>query len=278
MKHVKTHIDEFLKGELSGADRAHVTAHLESCAECREYADWVKELNRAAAGARIEPPEHLVDELHTRLLALPAKLSEGELRTRTGRSAEPMVTRLPSWLTGPAPLLRVAALILIGIFIGYGFWGGPARRERTGGAGEVAEAPALQRRVAETAAAPREAAVGDLEARVQKLERALLATYFAKVEAAMTHFVTSATEGEISPPSPETTENILSMTASLKADCKTCGDSRMARLYGQIESILLEMDQLSRDRDLSGARYVATVIEEEGLLSTLQRLKVGLEE
>jgi hypothetical protein len=52
----------------------------------------------------------------------------------------------------------------------------------------------------------------------------------------------------------------------------------MVRLLGQIESVLMEMDRLSSERDLAGARRIATVIQQQGLLPALQRLKVGIDE
>ena len=126
--------------------------------------------------------------------------------------------------------------------------------------------------------ASQEPVISELRARVSDLEEALMVTYFARVEAAMSHFVISANKGELSPMPAETVESLFSVTASLKADCKSMNDSRMVRLFGQIELVLMEIDHLSREHDLTGARQVATVIEEEGLLSTLQRLKVSLEE
>ena len=278
MKHVKTHIDEYLRDELPRAEKERVASHLSGCAECREYADWIGRLNRMAANARVEPPEQLVEELRNDLLALPQKLAAGNITVRPVRLSAQRTISFPAWLASPAPLIRVAALVLIGMVIGYGFWGSPALRKAGSGAGDVTQAPKLARSATEVAAAGQEPAIDELKTRVEELERALLATYLAKVEAAMLHFVTGVAEGELSPLTPETSQNMLSITASLKADSKAMRDIRMARLFGQIESVLMEMDYMCRERDLPGARHVATVIEEEGLLSTLQRLKVGLEE
>ena len=281
MKHVETtYIDEYLRGELPRAQAERVAAHLKRCPRCRAFADWLGQLNRLAAQVRTEPPEPVVEELHRRLLGLPEQLATGEVIARPAPKPRQQLYRMSLWLRAPAPLLRVAAILLIGVFIGYGIWGRPALREPAIGTIEVAESesPELARPVADMASAPAEPATGQQEARIEELERALLATYFAKVEAAMLHFVTGATEGELAPLAPETTQNMLSLTARLKADCKASRDMRMIRLFGQIESVLMEMDHLSRERDLQGARHVASIIEEEGLLYTLQRFKVSLEE
>jgi len=281
MKHAETtYIDEYLRGELPRAEAERVAAHLKRCPQCRAFADWLGQLNRFAAQVRTEPPESVVEELHRHLLGLPEQLVTGEVIARPAPKPKQQLYRMSLWLRAPTPLLRAAAILLIGVVIGYGIWGRPARREPAIGTFEVAESesPELADRVADMASAPAERVTGQLEARIEELERAPLATYLAKVEAAMLHFVTGATEGELAPLALETTQNMLSLTARLKADCKASRDMRMIRLFGQIESILMEMDHLSRERDLQGARHVASIIEEEGLLSTLQRFKVGLEE
>ena len=281
MKHTETtYIDEYLRGELPRAQAERVAAHLKRCPQCRAFADWLGQLNQLAAQVRTEPSEPVVEELHRRLLGLPEQLATGEVIARPAPKPRQQLYRMSLWSRAPAPLLRVAAILFIGVFIGYGIWGRPARREPAIGTIEVAESesPELARSVADMASAPAEPATGQQEARIEDLERALLATYFAKVEAAMLHFVTGAAEGELAPLSPETTQNMLSLTARLKADCKASRDLRMIRLFGQIESVLMEMDHLSRERDLQGARYVASIIEEEGLLYTLQRVKASLEE
>jgi hypothetical protein len=64
----------------------------------------------------------------------------------------------------------------------------------------------------------------------------------------------------------------------LKAEHKTADDMRMARLLGQIESVLMEMQRLTEEHDMAGSRHVASLIEEQGLLTTIQRLKVGVED
>jgi len=122
------------------------------------------------------------------------------------------------------------------------------------------------------------ATLQDLEARVASLERNIEAAYFARVEAAMLRFVLDSSEGSVGTVRQEDTRDLLTLTANLKAGHKTSDDMRMARLLGQIESVLMEMDRLGRERDLAGSRHVASVIREQGLLTTLQRLKAGVEE
>jgi len=278
MKHVKTHIDQYLRHELSAVDQQRVDAHLTECAQCRDYADWITRLNHLTGEARIEPPQQVVDQLQMRLLTIPKKLTDGELTQQSLRRSPEKTSALPTWISSPSPLLRVAAILFMGAVIGYGFRESLVTRQPVSSSADIAEAPKSAGGGAAMEAVSQEPVVRELQARVQELENALKVTYFARVEAAMSHFVTSANKGELSPMPAETAERLLSVTASMKADCKSINDSRMVKLFGQIELVLMEIDQLSRERDLIGARQVATVIEEEGLLSTLQRLKVGLEE
>lgn len=278
MKHVKTHIDQYLRNELSAVDHRRVDTHLTECAECRKYADWISRLNRLAGEARIEPPQQVADQLRMRLLAIPEQMATGEITRQPLRRSQEKISALPSWISSPAPLLRVAAILLIGAVIGYGFRESIVTRQPVSLSTDTADAPKSARSGAAMEAASQESVISELQTRVSELESVLMITYFARVEAAMSHFVTSANKGELSPMPAGTAERLLSVTASLKADCKTMNDSRMVKLFGQIELVLMEIDHLNRERDLTGARQVATVIEEEGLLSTLQRLKVGLEE
>ncbi len=278
MKHVKTHIDQYLRNELSAVDHRKVDTHLAECAECRDYAGWISRLNHLVGEAGIEPPQQVVDQLQMRLLAIPERMSAGEITRQPLRRSPERTTVLPSWISSPALLLRVAAILLTGTVIGYGFRESLVTRQPVSLSTDMADAPKAAGRSAAMEAVSQEPVISELQARVRKLENALMVTYFARVEAAMSHFVTSANEGELSPMPAETTERMLSVTASLKADYKVMNNSRMVKLFGQIELVLMEIDQLSRELDLTGARQVAAVIEEEGLLSTLQRLKVGLEE
>ncbi len=278
MKHVKTHIDQYLRNELSAIDHRRVDAHITECAECRNYAGWISRLNRLAGEARIEPSQQVVDQLQMRLLAIPEQMAAGEITRQPLRRSHEKTSALPSWISSPAPLLRVAAILLTGAVIGYGFRESFVTRQPASMSTEIADAMKSARSGSEMEAVSQAPVISELQARVSELENALMITYYARVEAAMSHFVTSANKGELSPMPAETAERLLSVTASLKADCKAMNDSRMVKLFGQIELVLMEIDHLSRERDLTGARQVATVIEEEGLLSTLQRLKVGLEE
>lgn len=278
MKHVKTHIDQYLRNELSAVDHRRVDAHITECAECRNYAGWISRLNRLAGEARIEPSQQVVDQLQMRLLAIPEQMAAGEITRQPLRRSHEKTSALPSWISSPAPLLRVAAILLTGAVIGYGFRESLVTRQPVSMSTEIADAMKSARSGSAMEAVSPAPVISELQTRVSELENALMITYFARVEAAMSHFVTSANKGELSPMPAETAERLLSVTASLKADCKVVNDSRMVKLFGQIELVLMEIDHLSRERDLTGARQVATIIEEEGLLSTLQRLKVGLEE
>lgn len=278
MKHVKTHIDQYLRNELSAVDHRRVDAHITECAECRNYADWISRLNRLAGEARIEPSQQVVDQLQMRLLAIPEQMAAGEITRQPLRRSHEKTSALPSWISSPAPLLRVAAILLTGAVIGYGFRESLVTRQPVSMSTEIADAMKSARSGSAMEAVSPAPVISELQTRVSELENALMITYFARVEAAMSHFVTSANKGELSPMPAETAERLLSVTASLKADCKVVNDSRMVKLFGQIELVLMEIDHLSREQDLTGARQVATIIEEEGLLSTLQRLKVGLEE
>ncbi len=234
----------------------------------------------------MSPPGSVVRDMEARLLNLAGEMARGARPAPVSSGAGKRTLRLPIWLAAPSPLLRAAAVLIVGVLIGYGLWGPrratePVMREVPGvSARRAADMPDADAVAAAFAPAEEEQrqTLQDLEARIAALERTIQTTYFSKVEAAMLHFVTGAAEGMLTPVSEETTRNLLSVTADLKAERKSADDARMTRLLGQIESVLLEMDRLSRERDLSGARHVASVIEQQGLLSTLQRLKVGLEE
>ena len=54
--------------------------------------------------------------------------------------------------------------------------------------------------------------------------------------------------------------------------------TKTVNLFGQIEMVLTEIENVMVEENLGNARFIAGIIEEEGLLATLQRIKVGLEE
>jgi anti-sigma factor RsiW len=229
-------IDQYLRGELTAEEAARVAELLERSDSARAYAEWLEQLGSLTDQARIQPPESVVREMEARLLNLAQEMATGAGPVSEPGAAGRRTLRVPVWLAAPSPLLRAAAVLIVGVLIGYGLWGPQRATEPLG-----REAPGVSARKA--ADAPEADAVA-----------------------------------ASAPVSEETTRNLLSVAADLKAERKSADDVRMTRLLGQIESVLMEMDRLGRERDLSGARHVASVIEQQGLLSTLQRLKVGLEE
>jgi len=284
MKHVEIYMDEYLKGELSRAEAERIAAHLSGCAQCRSYSVWLKGLDTLADAARIEPPAEILAELEARLAALPGEIDSapGDILSEHERTT-PLV-RMPTWLAYPGPLLKTAAVLLLGIFVGYGIWGSSSQSSLdvepavTADFGRI-EAPGPAGSTPQVMQASlRGTSTEELEERIYALERTLLIKYLARVEATVTHFVSGASEGVIAALPAGTTHSLLAATANLKTDSKASGDTRMVNLFGQIESILTEIEKISAERDMGNARFIAGIIEEQGLLSTLQRLKVGLEE
>jgi len=259
--HVETHIDEYLRGELPAEKAAEVERHLASCDRCREHMAWMRTLGELAAEVRIQHPPEIVESLEARLLSLPERLRHEE---RPVRRRPETRTR---WLR---PALQAAALLLVGLGVGW-----LARGGSVPGSADPAAPPAL--RAQQTAAGTARSREVELQQRVQELEEALLSTYLTRVEAALMHFVDDAAAGRMLPGNAGTYQDLLSLTANLKADSRSRGEERLGRLYAQVESVLMEIERLCRERDLPGARHVADVIEEQGLLSTLQRMKVGVE-
>jgi anti-sigma factor RsiW len=103
------HVDELLidhvRGELVGAERERVDAHLAVCGRCRAarqgFADLMAELARTAP---VPPPIHWG--------AYRAELRE-RLERRGGRGAA-----RGGWLTRPAPALVAAALVAVLVVAG----------------------------------------------------------------------------------------------------------------------------------------------------------------
>ncbi len=292
MTHVETYLGEYLRGELGRRRTEEVAAHLARCPRCAAHADWLRQLEDLATDARREPPAEIVSALEARLLALPELLGAGTAGTaaptappkRRGRTVA-----FPAWPAVPAAAVRTAAAVLLGVLLGYGLWGPRSDRsvpseEETGLTG--APAPALAARRSQAAIAPASemefpggaGATDELEARVARLERLLLRDHLGRVEAAITYFMSGTSEGRIVTMPAEVTRSLLSTTASLKLDYRSAGDEQLTRLLGQIESVLTEIERICCNQDLPGAVTVASRIEDGGFLSTLQRMKVGIEE
>jgi hypothetical protein len=285
MRRERLNIEEFLRGELSTEGAERVARLLEQDAGARAHAEWLGLLRSLTTGVRTSPPDEVVEGLQARLLSIPGSIEAGEIVVPVGISRPGRVRPMPSWLLYPAPALRVAATLLVGLLIGYGIWGTGSRRSPLQPAesetflAEAARAPAADVSLTGSGSGMRGTTrLQELESRVEALERSILQAYFSKVEATMLHFITEVADGAVAAPSAANTRNLLSVTANLKAERKSANDVRMTQLLGQIEMVLMEMDRLSRERDLSGAQHVASVISEQGLLSTLQRLRVGVEE
>ncbi|GEM_PF-2005639 len=292
MTHVDEYLDEYLRGELGRRQTEQVAAHLARCPRCAARADWLEQLIEVTGQVRIEPPAEVVEDLERRLLALPGELESGRFGTvSTPRRIErpvPVTARFP--LLG-SPALRVAAALLLGVAVGYGLWG--RTDQRLGGpegATDLAPAPSLTAESTARAArsgivpaAGMTASAGagpteELEARVARLERLLLRDHLGRVEAAITHFVNGTADGRVVQLPEGSMQSLLSTTTSLKFDYRTSGNDRMTRLLGQIEAVLTEIEQICCEQNLDNAVVVASRIEDGGILSTLQRMKVTIEE
>jgi len=292
MDHVHEQIDEYIRGRLPDEEARAVAAHLVVCPLCRAEAEWVGRLAGLARQAHPELPDEVWATLQERLLAIPERFPA----TRTTR------LRLPdprAWSPSTFALVRAAAMVILGVLVGYGLWGRPARlpvadspfglMAKGRDSAPAAQAPTPSRYPVPTdlpaAVEGTAAAAGTggevieaLEARIQALERTIYANHFARVEATMIQFMSSASEGRLTEFPSGFAQDLLLVTSNLKAERKSADDIRMVRLFGQIESVLMEMDRLSRERDLTGARRMVSVIEQQGLLPALQRLKVGIDE
>jgi len=284
MKHIEIYIDEYLKGELSRSEAERVAAHIAECDRCRQYQTWLKGLGEIAGTARLEPPEAVTAELKARLAALPERIDRNEIEAPPVRERSTPLFTTPTWLAYPAPLLKTAAVLLLGVLAGYGIRGGLTGSDPLTGSPlftesiETGTPPATASGLAITPVTMTSSTTEALEARITELERALMISYLARVEATMTHFVTGTSEGDVADLPAETTSNLLSKTANLKSDAKSVGDNRLVSLFGQIESVLIEIERVMAEQDLATARFIAGIIEEQGLPNTLQRIKVGLEE
>lgn len=101
------HVDELLiehvRGELEGAEAAHVDAHLAACAECRaareQFAGLMADLARTAPPA---PPIHW-------------GAYRAELRRRLERGSS---RDLGGWLLRPAAALVAAAMVAVLVYAG----------------------------------------------------------------------------------------------------------------------------------------------------------------
>jgi predicted anti-sigma-YlaC factor YlaD len=284
MKHIEIYIDEYLKGELSRSEAERIAAHLAECDQCRKYETWLKGLGEIADTARCEPPAAVTAELQARLAALPERIDRNEIEVPPVRERTTPLFTTPAWLVYPTPLLKIAAVLLLGVLAGYGIRGGSTAHDPVTGSPILTEAmgtgtpPAAVSGGEITQVTMSSSTTEALEARITELERALMITYLARVEATMTHFVTGTSEGNVALLPAETTRSLLTGTANLKTDAKKAGDTRMVNLFGQIESVLTEIEKVMAQQDLGNARFIAGIIEEQGLLNTLQRIKVGLEE
>ena len=262
MKHRDIRLEEYLRGELSSAETARVREHLTACPSCRQQAAWLERLHELVRRVHSEPPDEVVAELNRRLLPVPRHPAR---KDKPGTWA-----RIPTF----QPLLRAAALLLVGMALGW------TAHEVRPGAPATFQPLAVQRDAPTSEPISRTLALGGRETlrHPRDMESVITSLYLARVEATLIGFLTAASRGAIEAPEVTALDDLLSTTANLKADCKTTDDTRMARLLGQIESVLIEMDRLQRERDLPGARHVASLIEEQGLLSTLHRIKIEVEE
>ena len=241
-------IVEALYGDLDGDRKVEFDAHLQSCPECaRQYRQMVDTLRIMSARETIEPDEEFWTGYSERLVENLESEYETPLRIRRPIRHPYFVWRISA----------VAALLMVGIFLGKWIW-----------TDEQPEGLVSDATVSTPDQANTETVLIDnrVQAYLQKSQVLLLAlaNFDPQTDDAVTLNL---------PIQKRISESLVQEAAYLKNELTDPAQMRLRELVGDLEIILLQIANLEAENDISGIEMVKSGIDRQGIL-----LKINLQE
>ena len=241
---------EALYDDLDEDRKAEFNAHLQSCPDCaRQYQQMAKTLKVMSKRETIEPDEAFWAGYSERL----AGRLESEHET-------PLRTRRPVWRLHP--VLRVgaiAALLMVGIFLGKWIWTGEQPTEHVPGA--AVPTPQVAN-VANTLVDDR------VQSYLQKSQVLLLAlaNFDPRTDDAVTLNL---------PSQRRISESLVQEAACLKTELTDPAQTRLRELVADLEIILLQIANLEDEHDLEAVEMVQRGVDKQGVLFRIDLSKIS---
>jgi hypothetical protein len=241
---------EALYGDLDDDRRAVFDAHLKACPDCaRMYRQMTETLRLMSTRETAEPDEAYWAGYSERLAE---RLESGHERSQR--------TKRPVWHTHPALRVgAVAALLMVGIFIGKWIWTGERPAEHVK---EVAVSTPDQDNEAITLVNDR------VQSYLQKSQVLLLA--LANFDPDTDDAVTLNL-----PSQKRISESLVQEAAYLKTALDDPAQMRLRELVGDLEMILLQIANLENEHDLEAVEMVRRGVDKQGVLFRIDLSKIS---
>lgn len=246
-------IAEALYNELDEDRRAEFDAHIQSCFDCaRLYQQMAETLRIMGARETAEPDETFWAGYSERLA--------GRLESEQRQHKIPLRTKRPIWQSHPALRVgAVAALLMMGIFLGKWIWTGeqPPKPESDVTVSTQSQADAANALVNDRA-----------QAYLQKSQVLLLA--LANFDPHTDDAVTLNL-----PSQKRISESLVQEAAYLKTALADPAQMRLCELIVDLEIILLQIANLEDEHDLEAVEMVQKGVDKQGVLFRIDLSKIS---
>ncbi len=254
-RHMRQRIAEALYGELSEDRRRELDAHLRSCRDCaRLYQQMAATLDVMNARQATEPDEAFWTGYSERLAERFESQQQRQTLPRPGSFLEHLARyRHAAWRAG-----AVAALVLVGVFLGRWIW----TREPPGGSVRQAAVPPSHR------ADPAEAVMEDRAQEYLQRSKVLLlalANFDPGTDDTMTLNLQS--QRRIS-------ASLVQEAEYLKTALADPAQMRLRELVGDLEVILLQIANLEDEHDLEAVEMLQRGVNKQEVLLRIDLSKI----
>ena len=248
-KKYKDHFIQALYGELDAKTLENLQMHLEKCTECRkEYNQMKNTIKQINADTISDPGEKFWDNYWTNL---EDRMTEENIQTTNPADQKNNYSLHPQMRTWTIRILSAAAMLLIGIGIGYLYFGNPEPMDRSISGQTSVRMTAYPQETADYLERSKILLLGFINFDTDKIDPTTMD--FSRQQ--------------------QMANSLIKQAAVLKKDLKGRENQRVLALIQELEIILLQISNYEKEFDIPAIELIKSGVDNNAIM-----MKINLEE